>query len=218
MTFKKSAMAAASAVVGMALATVALAQTGPAKPPTGPAAPPITHGPALAGVCIYYFDASVGNSAVGKFVDTRLETIVKTVNAELQAEETAIQNEAKAIDAAAKAPGADETALKKRALDLENRINKFKQKAQLRQREVSVTEQKARLRIRQEVSPIIAQVYQQKQCSVLLSGEMIVLGNPAMDITAAVTAGLNAKIQQFAFDRERLDQAAPGQPPKPPGS
>ena len=46
--------------------------------------------------------------------------------------------------------------------------------------------------------------------------------NPAMDITPAVVTGLNAKITQFAFDRERLDQAAaappsgaaPAQPPR----
>jgi outer membrane protein len=33
--------------------------------------------------------------------------------------------------------------------------------------------------------------------------------NPSMDITPAVITGLNAKITQFTFDRERLDQPAP---------
>jgi outer membrane protein len=34
-----------------------------------------------------------------------------------------------------------------------------------------------------------------------------------MDITTSVVTGLNAKITQFAFDRERLDQAAPAPAP-----
>jgi outer membrane protein len=44
---------------------------------------------------------------------------------------------------------------------------------------------------------------------VLLQRDAVVLANPAMDITSSVITGLNAKITQFAFDRERLDQAAP---------
>ena len=50
--------------------------------------------------------------------------------------------------------------------------------------------------------------YQQARCSVLLQRDSVILANPAMDITPSVITGLNAKITQFAFDRERLDQAA----------
>jgi len=226
MTLKTTATRALGAVAILAFASTALAQTPAPKPaalvapraaaPAAPAAPPLAHGPALANVCVYYNARAVGTSAVGKFVETRLEQIVKAVNAELQAEEVAIQNEAKAIDAASKTPTADQTALKKRALDLDDRIGKFRAKADLRQREVQATEQKARQRIGQEMDSVIRQVYQQRQCSIVFARESFLIANPAMDITEAVTAGLNVKIQQFTFDRERLDQplAVPPVPAK----
>jgi outer membrane protein len=67
------------------------------------------------------------------------------------------------------------------------------------------------------MQPLIYQVYQQKGCSVLLQRTAVVIANPAMDLTPQVIAALNAKITQFAFDRERLDgpgaAAAPGGAP-----
>jgi Skp family chaperone for outer membrane proteins len=217
MTLKTTATRALGAVAILAFASTALAQTPAPKPatapaavrtaaPAAPAATPVTHGPVLANVCVYYNARAVGSSSVGKFVETRLEQIVKAVNAELQTEEASIQNEAKAIDAASKTPTADQTALKKRALDLDDRIGKFRAKADLRQREVQATEQKARQRIGQEMDSVIKQVYQQRQCSIVFARESFLIANPAMDITDAVTTGLNVKIQQFTFDRERLDQ------------
>jgi outer membrane protein len=55
------------------------------------------------------------------------------------------------------------------------------------------------------MDPVLVQVYQQKQCSILLPAESVILANPAMDITGPVIAGTNAKIQQFTFAKERLD-------------
>ncbi|NBB17233.1 OmpH family outer membrane protein [Caulobacter sp. SLTY] len=222
MTTKSFAVTALSAAAILAIGGVALAQPAPAakapaaKAPAAPAALPVTHGPPLANVCVYYNARAIANSAVGKFVDTRLEQIVKTVNSELSAEETAITNEYKAIETAARAPNADANALKKRQIDLEDRFNKFRQKAELRQREVQATEAKARQRIGQELDSVIKAAYQQKGCSIVFARESFLIANPAMDITDAVTAGLNGKIQQFTFDRERLDQPAPAAAPARP--
>ena len=95
-----------------------------------------------------------------------------------------------------------------RASALQVRANALQRKAQQRDREISATEQKALARVGQELEPLIRQVYQQKQCSVLFQRSAVVIANPAMDITPQVVTALNAKITQFAFDRERLDQAA----------
>lgn len=214
MTMKSLAARTVGAVAVLAFAGSAFAQTAPK--PAGPAPLPLTHGAPIAGVCIYDMAAVITDSTVGKFVTGRLETIGKTVNSELGAEETAITNEAKALDAAARAPGADEATLQKRAIDLKKRAKAFDDKAALRQREFGATQQKARLRILQEVDPIVVQVYQQRQCAVLLSREAVLVANPAMDITPAVITGLNGKIQQFTFDRERLDQQAPAALPVKP--
>lgn len=214
MSFKKSVVSAVALAAGLAVTAGAFAQT-PAQP-ARPAPPPVTHGPPVTGICVYDVNKVMATSTVGKFVTSRLETIAKTVNAELQAEETAIANEEKAILDAAKLPNADETTLQKRALDLQSRARRHNQKAELRQREYMATQQKARLRILQEVDTIVVAAYQQRGCSILLDRGAYLLVNPAMDITDQVITGLNGRIQQFPFDRERLDQPVPGAQPAAP--
>ena len=198
MTFKSLATGACAATVALTAATGAFAQA-PAA-----AAPAMTHGPAIAGLCIVSIENAIGASTVGKYVDGRIQQIVAQVNAELTGEKTAIDNDAKALDA--RRATLDQNALEQQAAALQVRANALQRKAQLRDREVQATEQKAVGRIGQEMEPLIRTAYQQKGCSVLFQRTAVVIANPAMDLTPAVVTALNAKITQFAFDRERLDQ------------
>jgi outer membrane protein len=197
--------ATVSGLAALATASGAFAQAAPAA---SPAAPAVTHGPAIAGVCIFSSQRAVGQSAVGKAVDARLKIIISQVNAELTSERTALDNDAKALDA--KKATLDQSALEQQAAALQVRANAWQRKGQLRQKEVEATEQKQLGRVYQEMDPAIRQVYQQKTCSILLERESVLLGNPAMDITDGVVAALDARIKTLTFDRERLDQAAPG--------
>jgi len=197
--------AAASSVVALAIATSASAQTAPAA---APAAPAVTHGPALPGVCIFSSPRAVGQSLVGKAVDARLKTIIQQVNAELTAERTGLDNEAKALDA--KKTTLAQDALEQQASALQVKANAWQRKGQLRQKEVEATEQKALARVYQELDTPIKQVYQAQKCSMLIDRESVMLANPAMDITDSVVAALDARIKTLTFDRERLDQQVPG--------
>jgi len=201
MTFKTFATASC-AVAALAAGSAATAQ----QPAAAPAAPAVTHGAAVPGLCVLSVEAAIGGSTVGKHVDTRMQQIISQVNAELNGERTAIENESKTLDT--QKATLDRTTLEQRASALQVRANALQRRAAQREREVGATEQKAVARIGQEMEPVIRQVYQQRGCSVLLSRQAIVIANPAVDLTPAVVAGLNAKITQFAFDRERLDQAA----------
>jgi outer membrane protein len=215
MTFKSLATGVCAATVALTAATGAFAQA-PAA-----AAPAMTHGPAIPGICVVSIENAIGASTVGKYVDSRIQQIVAQVNAELTGEKTAIDNDAKALDA--RRATLDQNALEQQAAALQVRANALQRKAQLRDREVQATEQKAVGRIGQEMEPLIRQAYQQKTCSVLFQRTAVVIANPAMDLTPAVVTALNAKITQFTFDRERLDQqtgapqvsrpAAPSAPP-----
>lgn len=191
-----------------AFALIAAATTAAAQTPAAP--PPVNHGPALAGVCILSLDGAISASTVGKYVQTRLQQIAQQVQTELSAEQTTIQNEAKTLDS--QKATLDQGALEQKGASLQVRANALQRKAQLRDRELQATQQKALGRVGQELEPVIRSSYQQAKCSVLLQRDAIVLANPAMDITQSVVTGLNAKITQFAFDRERLDQAAPPAP------
>lgn len=190
------------AAVAAVLASVASAQA-----QTAPAAPPVNHGPAIAGVCIVSIDGAIGSSTVGKYVQTRLQQIAQQVQTELSAEQTAIQNEAKTLEA--QKATLDQGAFDQKNATLQVRAAALQRKAQLRERELQATQQKALGRVGQELEPVIRSSYQQAKCTVLIQRDAVVLANPAMDITTSVITGLNAKITQFAFDRERLDQAAP---------
>jgi Skp family chaperone for outer membrane proteins len=191
--------------LGLALlAGSATAATPPrAAAPVAAAAPTISHGPAIAGVCLLSFNQAIGQSTVGGWVRTRLDQIVAQVRAELGPEQQAIQTDDKAL--AASRATLDQATLQSRAKALQDRYTAFQQKAELRQREMKATQDKALNRIAQELDPIAQQLYQARHCSILLDKGSVLFSNPEMDLTASAVQALNGKIQQFPFDRERID-------------
>lgn len=208
MTFKTFAVAGCAAAIAFTSAATAVAQT-PAPAQTN--APQVTHGAPPAGLCVISVEGAVAGSAVGKHVQTRLQQLAQQANAELQAEQTGIQNEGKTLES--QRATLDRTALEQRVASLQVRQNALERKAQQRQQELAATEQKAFGRVGQEMEPLIRQAYQAKNCGVLLNRNAVVIANPAVDITPQVVTALNAKITQFAFDRERLDVPAPAAAP-----
>lgn len=203
--------------IAAGLSAAAIALTAGSAFAQAPAAAPIPSGPPIAGVCVVDLDGVVATSTVGKYVQTRLQQIQAQINAELNGENTAINNDAKALDA--QRATLDQGTFEQRGAAIQVRANALNRKIQLREREFQVTEQKAVGRVLQEAEQPVRQAYQGKACAILFQKNAVLGGfyNPAMDITAQVVAGLNAKIQTFAFDRERLDQAQPaaagGAPP-----
>jgi outer membrane protein len=203
MTSKIFAVASLAAAGALGLGASAFAQ---AARPAAAAAPAVSHGAPINGVCILSMEGAIGTSTVGKYVNTRVQQLAQQVNAELNSEKTAIDTEARTLDG--QRGTLDQNTFEQRGSALQVRANALQRKAQLREREMQVTEQKALGRVEQEMTPLIQQAYQQKGCSLLLTREAVLLGNPAMDITPSVVAALNTKITTFAFDREHLDQAA----------
>lgn len=200
MTIKALVAATCVAAITASASSAAFAQA------AAPAAPAVTHGPALPGVCTVSVEGAIATSTVGKYVQTRLQQIATQVEAELKAEQTAIQNEAKTLEG--QRATLDQNTFETRAAALQVKANAYQRKEQQRSRELQATQQKALGRVYQELTPIVGQVYQQHQCSLLINRESVVLSNPSMDISQQVVTALNAKITQFTFDRERLDQAA----------
>ena len=206
MTKKLLALGAASVFAAVAMAPAAFAQAKAPARAAPAAAPAIADGPAIPGLCVISIDSAISSSTVGRYVSERMNQIVAQVKAELGPENTAIETEGRALDAAR--PTLAAATFQSRAQALQARISNLRQKADLRQREVQATEQKSVNRIAQELDPIARQLYQQHRCSALLDKRSVMMNNPDMDLTNQAVAGLNAKIQQFAFDRENLATAA----------
>lgn len=201
MTFKSLVAATCVAAVTMAAGSSAYAQA------AAPAAAAIKHGPPLTGVCVLSGDDIVQGSSLGKYIIGRLNELKTQVEAELGAEKNTIDTDAKALDA--QRATLDQAAFEKRATDINARAAAFQRKVDQRSREMQLTSDKALGRLDRETKPVLDQVYQQKGCSILLQAGALLMYNPAMDVTPQVMAGLNAKIQRFDINRERLDQQAP---------
>lgn len=186
-----------SAVASLAVAGGASAQSAPQGYSLTGQAP---------GVCVLNGRQLVGTSAVGKAVDARLKQLQQAVAAELTPEKNSIENEDKAISAAAKTAttAAQQQPLQARAQALSNRAGAYQQKAQIRSAEMAATEQKALARINNEAVPVVRQVAGQRNCGVIIEASAVVEANPALDITPAVVSGLDAKITTFDFQRENL--------------
>lgn len=210
-------IAGVAAITALAGASLAFAQTKPApKPAAAPAAgaPAAATAPApvftttISGLCILSREGIVQASTVGKFVQTRLGQLGGQANAELSGEQTSIQTAAKDLETRKATLG--DAAYQQQRAALQQRVEALQQKAQLRDRELQATEQKAVQRVLQEAGPLVNDQVKAKNCGVLLDGNAVLGGNPAMDLTPGVIAALNAKITQFEFDREHLDAQAPG--------
>lgn len=215
MTSMKTFVTASAALLVMAVALPASAQTKPAtkpaaKPATTAAAPaaaqqpPLQFGPAVSGVCLFSQERAVATSNAGQAANQRMQQLRAQVQAELGPERTSIEADAKTFEGERASLTPDQ--LQQKGGALQKRANDYEQKAQLRERELQVTGQKALQRIGVELEPIVRNVFQQRGCSLLLNADNAVFAaNPTMDITSSVSQALNAKLPTISFDREHLD-------------
>lgn len=199
---KMKTIAAALLAAGVASA----ASAAPARAQSAAAPAPIATGPAIPGICVLNNDYVLGGSAVGKFVINRLGQLKAQVDAEVNGELSSLQADAKALDAQRTTLSSDQYGQKATALQARDRD--LQRKAQLRQRELQATQEKAFSVIGQQAEPLIRQAVGERSCSILLNGAAVVVAAPAMDISPLIVQRLDAKIQQFAFDREHLDTQA----------
>lgn len=185
---------AATAISGQAFA-----QSNPAA-----ARPSIPTGPPITGLCVLSNDAVLVDSTVGKFVGERLRQLKAQTDAELNAEAQAIKADGEALQAQKASLPAEQ--YEQRGTAINQRISALQHKAQVRQAELQKTEEKAGARIEQEAEPVVQQAFTQHGCSILLNANSVLFTAPAMDITRQVLTGLDAKITQFPFEREHIDQ------------
>ena len=167
------------------------------------AAPAVPMGAPIPSMCIFSNQTAIAQSAVGKYVVSRLQQIQAQVQAEVQGEDAQLQTDAKAYGAQRAALSTDVQQQRERALN--ERAQALQQKAQLRGKELEATQQKALSRIVSEYNPIVVNVMHARNCGVVMDGQATLAFNPAMDLTPDVVRQLDAKITQFPFEREHLD-------------
>lgn len=194
-------ISAATTAALVACSGVAMAQG--ARPAAAAAAPTTPAGPAIPNVCIFNNEAAIAGSAVGKYVGTRLQQIAAQAQAELQGEDSSLQTDIKAYSAQRASLSSDVQQQREKALS--DRAQTLQQKAQLRNRELEATRQKALSRVVNEYQPIVNTVLRSRSCGLVVDGQSVLAANPSMDLTPEVVRQLDAKITTFPFEREHLD-------------
>jgi outer membrane protein len=141
----------------------------------------------------------LANAKVAQAADARLKQLQQQVQAELGAEQTSIDNDARALESQrASLSPAD---FQKRQAALQARVQAGRQKSAQRANELAATRQRALERISAEAGPVIAQAFRAHNCSLLIDRNAILLGNMSNDLTAEVVRNLDAKISTITFDR-----------------
>lgn len=191
------------AMTAVLAAAPALAQTPPAQAAAGAAAArPTNPGPVIPGVCLLDEQRAIVTSAAGRAFNTRMTQLTQQVQAELQPQQTSLETEARRIGALPEA----QRAAPGQALN--PRVQAFQRLANQRQQELEATQQRQLRRIAAEMQPIVAQVYVQRSCGLMLDGQSAVYANPAMNVTDAVIAALNTRLPTLTFNRETAPAAA----------
>ncbi len=173
--------------------------------PAAPAAQPLG-GPAIPGLCLLSREAIYGNAAVGKAASARLTQLAQEAQTEVDADRKPLDAEIRTFQAdAAKMTPAQRT---QREQALQPRLQAVQAKTQQRSREIDATRSKALGQIAGYAQPVIAQVYSQHKCGLLVDRNSVLGGNMAGDLTPDVVKGLDVKVTTISFNRETL----PAQP------
>jgi outer membrane protein len=186
----KSLLLGAAALASL-IAPVASAQT--------PTAGPANVGPAIPGVCVFFNQQLMAQSAAGQAVTARMQQLAGEVEGELQPYAATIQSEAQALQAGASTIPADQMQTRRAAL--QQRAQEAQQLEQTRTNELRYTLARQREAISTAVEPIMVAVYQERGCGMLLDRESVYIMNPAMDITPTVIERLNAQLPTLTFNR-----------------
>lgn len=166
-----------------------------------PAAPPLG-GPQVAGVCLLSRQAVLANAKVGEAATARLREIAQKVEADLVTQRQPLEAEAKTLQA--QGSSLKPADLKARRQALAEQVQTLQETANLKNREIEATREKALARIATEAEPVIAEVYKAHGCGLLLDRSSVLGGNMGGDLTQAVIQGLDAKMTTISFDLETL--------------
>ncbi|WP_420479309.1 OmpH family outer membrane protein [Brevundimonas sp. FT23028] len=184
------------ALGAFALATLTAGAASAQTPP--PAPPPLNHGPVITGVCIYSPQTLLANSTAGRSLSEGMQRLAQEVQGELAPYGSSLETEATALQQGGQAADPDGS----RARAWQARLQEAQQLEQQRSTELRYTERLQTQSIVNAARPIIAALYQERGCSLLLDSSNVLAGNPAMDITQTAIQRLNQALPALpAFQR-----------------
>jgi len=199
-------------VIFVAAISVAGIARGQTPTPTPALAAQGLGGPVIPGLCLLSRQAVLANAKVALAAATRLRVLTDEAQREIDTERKPVDADIQAYNAEQAKLTPEQRQTRERALQA--RLDPIEAKARLRSSEIDATRAKAVERITTELQPVVAEVYGQRKCGMLVDRTSVIGGNMANDLTLPVTQALDAKIATISFNRETLpaSAAAAGQP------
>ncbi|SFS73275.1 OmpH family outer membrane protein [Brevundimonas viscosa] len=160
----------------------------------------VQHGAPIAGVCALNLQGVFARSTAGQGLNTRLQELQQEIAGELAPYQQTIEAEDQALSGAG--ASLSDTERQQRGQALQQRFAEFQQLRQTRLQELEYTEFMQRRALGAAVDPIVAAVYQERGCSILLNRAEVFYLNPQMEISELVLQRLNQQLPSLpAFNR-----------------
>lgn len=156
----------------------------------------------VAGVCMLSRGAVLTDSKVGQVASTRLKQLAQQANGQLQAKSKPLDADVKKFRAGAK--GMTEANRESQQKALQQRMQSLQRQAQQMKARVQITRSDVTKRIAAQLDPLVANVYKQRGCGILLDRDDVLGGNNRNDLTAAAISALNQKMSTISFNLSPL--------------
>lgn len=155
--------------------------------------PAINPGPVIPGVCVLNLEGVLASSVPGQAMSARMRELRQEVEGEVAPYYQAVQTGLNSLQQGAAAMSQDQRDAQ--AAQLKQRYDEAQQLEETRANELSYTGQEQLRTLATAARPIIAAVYGERGCGILLNSTPIIEMNPAMDISEAVLQRVNAQVQ-----------------------
>lgn len=152
-------------------------------------------------------------SAVGQHIARQIESMANTTSTQLNAQVSPLEAQKKNLelqtDGKSQEQVLQDAALVSQIQNFQRNAVKLRQDTAVAQRELQLTEQKARQLVSAKMKTIIDQIAKERNADVVLEKQLVIYGEPA-DITSTVLSRLNAQMTTVPVTRVRMPQTQTG--------
>jgi Skp family chaperone for outer membrane proteins len=159
------------------------------------------------GVCMLSRGAVLANSKVGKAANARLKQLAQQAQSQIQKQRQPLQQSIQQFQQKEKSLSDSQRQSQQKAL--QQRMQTFQQSAKNLNTRLQVTRSQAMQRIGKTIDPLVANIYKQHSCGILLDRDDVLAGNQSNDLTNAVTQALDKKMTTISFNLAPLPKQQP---------
>lgn len=157
-------------------------------------------------------DRVLNESAVGQDIRAKLQSIAQTMDSELKAEGSPVQEEWEKFQAEVepltRESLRERTDLQQRGTELRQQIGQLAQSEQIKARELVATRAQALRPVREKLDEVLQALVEELNADILVERDVLIYAQDESDITELVIERLNTAISTVEVERVTLPAAA----------